>query len=296
MAGRTVANKLGGRSQRLVFFLGLVLAAIAAVIVFAAVNGSDSGTSTGGTVPVVVAQQAIPADTRITKDMLQVEFVPAGEANADAFTARSHLVDRVVTEDVEAGAQVLPAMVSERAGDGLAFKVEPGMRGISVEVREVVTAGGNIKPGDQVDLVGIFEVTSVEAANHLLAQLGTGYTVAEPEFVAAIAAAPSSAAGEEEEEPERFVLTVTLLQNVKILGLAQTLTETTAGGTFAEDVEENADTEPRASTATLELTPNQAQMATTGDEYGIYRMDIRAPGDDAVVAVEPTLIVVEKVQ
>ncbi len=77
MAGHTVAKKFGGRSQRLVLFLGLVLAAIAAVIVFAAVNGADSG---GGsdTVPVVQAKEAIPADTRITSDMLEVKFVSAG--------------------------------------------------------------------------------------------------------------------------------------------------------------------------------------------------------------------------
>ncbi len=177
-------------------------------------------------------------------------------------------------------------MVSDFAGDGLAFKVEPGMRGISVEVREVVTAGGNIKPGDKVDLVGVFEVESAEAANHLLAQLGTTYTVTEPQLAAA-------GTGEEEEEsPDSFVLTVTLLQNVKVLGLAQTLTPTTSGGTFAEEVEE-ADTEPGAATATLQATPGQAQMLTTADEYGILRMDVRGPSDEAAVEVQPTLIVVE---
>jgi Flp pilus assembly protein CpaB len=92
-----------------------------------------------------------------------------------------------------------------------------------------------------------------------------------------------------------FVLTATLLQNVKVLGLAQTLTPTTSGGTFAEEVKE-VDAEPGAATATLQVTPSQAQMLTTADEYGIMRFDVRAPGDEGVVEVQPTLVAVERTQ
>lgn len=286
MAGHAAAKKFGGRSQRLVLFLGLVLAAIAAVIVFAAVNSADSGGS--DTVPVVQAKEAIPADTRITSDMLEVKFVSPEEADADAFTSRSQLVDRVVTEDVAAGAQVLTTDVSDVAGDGLTFKVEPGMRAISVGVQEVVTAGGNVKPGDRVDVVGIFKVADAEAANHILQILGVDYTVQEPPKPAPTAASE----GEDTEAGEDLVLTVTLLQNVKLLAMAQSLTETTAGGNVADDLDE-AEAEPRASTATLELTPQQAQEITWVDNYGIVRMDARAVGDDQIVDVVPALLRIE---
>ncbi len=287
MAGQTIARPRGDKTQRYVFYLGVLLAGIAAVIVFVAVNGADSGSGGGGNVPVVVANEAIPAQTRITADHLRVDFVAADEADANAFTSRTQLVDRVVTEEVAAGAQILPSAVSNTAGDGLAFKVTPGMRGLSVNVQEVVTAGGNIIPGDHVDMVGIFQLETVEAANHLLAQLGTPYSVTEPQV------APADA--DESEVPRTFVLTVTLIQNVKVLGLAQTLTPTTAGGTFAEEVEE-ADAQPRASTATVEVTPDKAQMLTTADVYGILRFDVRAPGDESVVEVQPTFIVVDRTQ
>ena len=285
MAGQTIARPQGGKTQRYVFYLGLLLAGIAAVIVFVAVNGADSGGGGGGgNVPVVVANEAIPAQTRITSDMLKVEFVSPDKAEANAFTSRTQLVDRVVTEEVAAGAQILPSAVSNTAGDGLAFKVEPGMRGLSVNVNEVVTAGGNIKPGDHVDMVAIFQLETVEAANHLLAQLGTPYSVTEPPVLPADA--------DETEAPRTFVLTVTLIQNVKVLGLAQTLTPTTAGGTFAEEVDETV-AEPQASTATVEVTPDNAQMLTTADEYGVIRFDVRAPGDESIVEVQPTFIVVD---
>jgi len=291
MAGRTVAKKFGGRSQRLVLLLGLVLAAIAAVIVFTAVNGADSGSSSSGKVPVVVANEAIPAQTRITSDMLKVQFVSPDQVQANAFTSRGQLMDRVITEDVAAGAQILPATVSDTAGDGLAFKVEPGMRGISVGVREVVTAGGNLKPGDNVDVVGIFELADVESANFILQVLGMEYQMTEPPRPA-----PTTTTTEEGatvEDRGNLVLTVTMLQNVKLLALAQTLTEASAGGNVADDAAE-VDSEPRAATATVELTPQQAQEITWADHFGVLRMDARAVGDETIAEVAPTLLWIER--
>ncbi len=273
----------GDKTQRYVFYLGLLLAGIAAIIVFVAVNGADSGGGGGGSgnVPVVVANDAIPAQTRITADMLTVKFVSPEEANVDAFTSRGQLVDRVVTEEVAAGAQILPAAVSDTAGDGLTFKVEPGMRGISVGVQEVVTAGGNLRPGDRVDMVGIFSVPDVESANFILQILGLDYQLSAPPGPA------SSTTGEEGEETDLF-LTVTMLQNVKLLALAQSLTESTAGGNVADDAAET-DSEPLAATATVELTPQQAQEITWADQFGVLRMEARAVGDEGIVDVVPAL-------
>ena len=287
MAGQTMAKPRGNKTQRYVFYLGLLLAGIAAIIVFVAVNGAESGStggSGGGNVPVVVANDVIPAQTRITADMLTVNFVSPEEASADAFTSRGQLVDRVVTEEVAAGAQILPAAVSDSAGDGLAFKVEPGMRGISVSVQEVVTAGGNLRPGDRVDLVGIFSVTDVESANYILQILGLDYQLVDPPKPA-----PTTTAEEGEETNQTdLILTVTMLQNVKLLALAQSLTETTAGGNVADDAAE-IESEPRAATATMELTPQQAQEITWADQFGVIRMEARAVGDETIVDVVPTL-------
>ncbi len=287
MAGQTMAKPRGNKTQRYVFYLGLLLAGIAGIIVFVAVNGAESGStggSAGGNVPVVVANDVIPAQTRITADMLTVNFVSPEEASADAFTSRGQLVDRVVTEEVAAGAQILPAAVSDTAGDGLAFKVEPGMRGISVTVQEVVIAGGNLRPGDRVDMVGIFSVADVESANYILQILGLDYQLVDPPKPAPTTTAEE---GEVTNEPD-LILTVTMLQNVKLLALAQSLTESTAGGNVADDAAET-ESEPRAATATIELTPQQAQEITWADQFGVIRMEARAVGDESIVDVVPTL-------
>jgi len=288
MAGQTMTKPRGDKTQRYVFYLGLLLAGIAAIIVFVAVNGADSGGGGGGggNVPVVVANDAIPAQTRITADMLTVEFVSPDEATVDAFTSRGQLVDRVVTEEVAAGAQIVPSMVSDTAGDGLAFKVEPGMRGISVSVQEVVTAGGNLRPGDHVDMVGIFTVADVASAEFILQILGLDYQLVDPPKPAT-----STTSGEETDQGD-LTLTVTMLQNVKLLALAQSLTESTAGGNVADDATE-LESEPRAATATVELTPQQAQELTWADHFGVLRMEARAVGDETVVDVVPTLFRLE---
>ncbi len=287
MAGQTIAKPRGEKRQRYVFYLGVLLATIAAVVAFVAVRNADSGTTSGSSVPVVQTKEAIPADTRITSDMLEVKFVSSDEAQADAFTSRSQLIDRVVTEDVAAGAQLLTSSVSDVAGDGLTFRVQPGMRGVSVGVREVVTAGGNVKPGDHVDVVGIFSVADAEAANHILQVLGLQHTVAEPPRAASATTAEGE--GVNAATSEDLVLTVTLLQNVKLLAIAQSLTETTAGGNVADELDE-ADSDPSAATATLELNPQQAQEITWVDNFGIVRMDARAVGDEEIVDVVPTLL------
>ena len=83
-----------------------------------------------------------------------------------------------------------------------------------------------------------------------------------------------------------------MLQNVKLLALAQSLTESTAGGNVADDAAET-DSEPLAATATVELTPQQAQEITWADHFGVLRMEARAVGDETIVDVVPTLFRLE---
>ncbi len=280
---RAVAGSRPERGNRVFLVLAVVAALIAAVLVFAALNGGsgdDGGVDTVATAKVVVAQQGIPANTRITAEMLEIKFLPTDEVNAEAFTAPSQVIDRVATEEVAAGDQIVPILVSRSAGEGVSFVVQPGYRAISVEVHEVVTAGGNLEPGDYVDIIGIFEVSDVAAANYLLTVLGLPYEVSAP---------PPPATDAERSGNDRLVLTMTLLQNVKLLALAQSLTEDTAGGNAADDPTD-AEPNPSAATTTLELTPQQAQEITWSDEYAILRMDGRAIGDDAIVEVTPVLL------
>lgn len=272
MAGNTLTKSIAG-SQRLLLYGGLMLAAISAILVFMIASGQSGG---GNAVAVLTAKQDIPAQTRINLDMLEVRFVNPDEAVVDAYNSRGQAIDHVAVQNIAAGAQIVPNMLSQSAGEGLAFVVASGMRAVSIEVQEVVTAGGNIEPGDRVDIIGLFEVSGGVDPNAMLAVLAPGQSVD---------AAAGALAG-------RAVLTVTLLQDVKVLGVAQSLAPQPAGegATDTADVE----SQPRASTATLELTPQQAQVITLADEFGILRMAARGLGDAEVAPLQPSLIPLER--
>lgn len=276
MAGGTLTKGIAG-SQRLLFYSGLIMAAVSAILVFIIASGQSDGGG-GDTVAVLAAKQDIPAQTRITSEMLEVRFVSPAEAVVDAYNSRGQAIDHVTVQDVPAGTQIVPSMLSQAAGEGLTFVVAAGMRAVSIEVEEVVTAGGNIEPGDRVDIIGLFEVSGETDPNVLLAVLAPGQNVSPLEGV---------------EAGTRMVLTVTLLQDVKVLGIGQSLAPNPAavdGGSAAADGE----AEPRASTATLELNPQQAQVITLADEFGILRMSARPPGDTEVAPLQPSLIPLER--
>ncbi len=258
-------------TQRFVLIAGVVCGLIAAILVFAVV--AQSGGSEGdGSQSVVVAKQDIPAQSRLIADILDVETLPADEVNPEAFTARSQVVNRITGEAITAGDQILPTMVSDRAGESLAFTIGAGKRAVSIEVKESVTAGGNVQPGDQVDVVGIFALDKDADVTALLAVVAPGGEAVITPF------------GTDRN------LTVTLLQDVKVLAVGQSLVkseeETTTRTTQPET---DAEGRPKAKSITLEVSPQQAQLLVLADEYAVLRLAVRAFGDLGPVGIAPMI-------
>jgi len=258
-------------TQRFVLIAGVVCGLIAAILVFAVV--AQSGGSEGdGSRSVVVAKQDIPAQSRLIADILEVKTLPADEVNPEAFTARSQVVNRITGQAITAGDQILPTMVSDRAGESLAFTIGAGKRAVSIEVKESVTAGGNVQPGDQVDVVGIFALDKDADVTALLAVVAPGGEAVITPF------------GTDRN------LTVTLLQDVKVLAVGQSLVkseeETTTRTTQPET---DAEGRPKAKSVTLEVSPQQAQLLALGDEYAVLRLSVRAFGDLGPVGIAPMI-------
>lgn len=305
MARSEAARPFGERKQRLVLYVGLLFAALAAILVLVIVSGSGGGGGGTANVRVVKAIDVIPAGTIITTEMLEVTFQPADEVNVAAFSSPEAVVGRITSEELSGGAQILPSQVSDRAGAGLTFTVTPGMRAISIDAREVVTAGGNLQPGDEVDVVGVFEVTSLEALQSLIAVFAPGHEVNIPlaplspsladALTALTLAAEDDDSGFESGGNVSFNVTVTLSQNTKVLALSQTAVGEPVGadGTFTEEPLLGL-TEPRAVTATLEVTPAQAQMMVLANQYGALRLSLRSFDDDGVAELAPVITLIDR--
>ncbi len=257
-------------TQRWVLIAGVVVGLIAAILVFVVV--SQAGGSGESDRSVVVAKEDIPAQSRLIADMLEVKTLPADEVHAEAFTARSQVVNRITAEPITAGDQIVPTMVSDRAGESLAFKIAPGKRAVSIEVKEAVTAGGNVQPGDQVDVVGIFELDKDTDVSAVLAVVAPGHEAVITPF------------GTDRN------LTVTLLQNVKVLAVGQSLAKSEEEtSTIVTKPETDAEGRPKAKSVTLEVTPQQAQLVSLADEYAVLRLTVRPFGDGGPVGLPPVI-------
>lgn len=279
---RTAATASGGRINRRFLLLALVAGLVSAILVFAALSGGGDdggGSSTAGlTVPVVVAKNDIPARAEITAGMVEIRQVPVNDRSELAFTDITQVEGQVTRYPVAAGEHVLSTKVVSLTGpeadaESLSFVVPPGMRGIAITVNEVIGSGGLVLPGDYVDVIAVFDV-----------DFRTGQ-------------------GEEQsrETEDRFLAT-TVLQNVEVLAVAQTIVDAAPAAASSEDGEVADETEapaadtdgsqrsrnteaeanPEAATVTLAVTLEEAQKIFLVEENGIIRLALRPFGEDEV--------------
>jgi pilus assembly protein CpaB len=269
----------GRGAGRLSLWLGLAAAAAAAVLIALILSGgADSEKIVPATRLAVVANRDIPAQTRITAEMLKVDTFELAEVDANAFTTVAQLEKRVTATGVQAGQVIVPSMVSTTAGENLTFNIAPGMRAVAMTAKEVITAGGNITPGDRVDVIGVVEVP----ANTNIADIIAGLT-GEPSpplpFV------PPNRASR---------VTFTLMHDIKVLAVAQNLPNqpqpaatTTAGG--ATNPAPNEAANPGAATVTLEVNPQQAQIMPVAEEKATLRLSLRPFGEGGRGPVSPII-------
>jgi Flp pilus assembly protein CpaB len=197
-----------GQGGKLALWLGIMLGILAAIIVAIALTGSGGDEkSVPATRVAVVASRDIPANTRLTSSMLKTEVFDLKDVDAESFTAVSQVTNRVTARDIKTGDVILPVLVSETRGSGLTFTVKPGMRAVSIGVKEVVTAGGNIAPGNYVDVMGFFNVPKGYDINNTI-NVFLNSKQLRPVL-------PSN--------DDNTTVTLTFLQNVRVLAVAQSL-------------------------------------------------------------------------
>jgi len=244
--------------SRLPLILGLILGLVAAVLVVVYLTSAkDEGSSTSsgtGDFPVVVAKQSIAANVKITAEMVEVRTVPQSDQITGAFTTTEGLVGKVTRVTIVANEQISDTKVlstdsaSIGANPPLSLLVEPGTRAVSAEMSSLIGAGGNIRPGDYVDVILIVEV-KLNGPN------GESFN--------------DTVAG-------------TVLQNVKVLAIDQERTNPDPAANTDPDKSKQAN--EAATTATLSLTPSQAEVIAVAGQWGKAHggrlsMSLRGPGD-----------------
>lgn len=251
--GMTLGLKGGKMPLVLGLVFGVIAAILAAVYLSSAGGGGGSVSSGVTTMPAVVSAKNIDAGTRITADMVTVRDVAKDDLLPGAFDKPDGVVGQVTTVNLVAGEQVIATKITATgaalkdfgANPPLALLVDPGMRAVSVEVNSIVGAGGLIRPGDFVDVVLTVKYDSPHG-------LSNGKNQA----------------------------SVTILQNVKVLALNQTVEVPSS----SQDPTKQPGNQDKATTATLAVTPAQGEVLTLADSCranfeGRLALAVRSFGD-----------------
>ena len=271
-------NVLGGKGNKGVLVLALVLGLLSAVLVFVYLSQSGGGEEeaaapSGDAKSVVVASQDIPAGTKITEDMVRVKNVSAEAVVPRALTTTEMVVGSVarfpITTDEQILASRLAGGITVPEGDKvpLTYIVPEGMRAVAVNTKQVIGAGGLVLPGDYVDIIFVAQVKT-----DLPPPLDLSH------------------------------ISQTILQNLEVLAVEQTIEEVVPEGTNdgAEDGEvaervavDRPDPDPEAITVTLAVTPEQAEIlamadviakASDNDDCDI-RLSLRRFGDQTQASI-----------
>jgi pilus assembly protein CpaB len=244
-------NVLGGKGNRGVLVTALFLGLLSAVLVFVYLSqsggGGEEAAPTGETKSVVVASQDITAGTRITEDMVRVKNVSADAVVPNALTTTETVVGSVARFPITADEQILENRlaaggleVAKGEKMPLAYIVPEGMRAVGVNTKQVISAGGLVLPGDYVDIIFVAEVK----------------TDLPPPL-------------------DRSHISQTILQNVEVLAVEQTVEQVVPSGTAGDGTSDGAvsdrvtldraDPNPEAITVTLAVKPDQAEILAMAD-------------------------------
>lgn len=243
--------------SRVLVVAAVLFAAVAAALVFVALQQrtEEGQGSVGAVTDVVVAARDLPANTRLTADMLEVRAVPAQAALTDGYASIEALVGLPTRYPLARGEQLTRLKVGVDAiqdKDDLALVLPTGKRGFAVEVTEITGVGGLLLPGNTVDVIAVFD---------------------------------EGAAGIDK--------AVMLLQNIQVLSVGQEAQEpvpaaagASEGAVVGEEVRarrpEDVERQPEARTVTLAVTPAEAQLLALAQENGRLWLALR-PFDDSEI-------------
>lgn len=181
---------------------------------------------------VVVAAKEIPPGVAITPDTVRVSPYLRASVPPGAFTSPQQVQGKIVKTTINVGEPIIASRLGEKAG--IPVMLAPGHRAIAVRVNEFVGVSGFIAPNDRVDVIVHITPPATEST-------------------------------------EAVQLAKTVLQNKRVLSVAQTL-------------EERKDGKPQpASSITLELTPDEAEKLSVASLQGQIVLSLRPMQDEQFV-------------
>lgn len=121
---------------------------------------------------IVVAVNTIPANVKVTSDMVAIKSIPAEGVHPEAFTSVEKIVNGVSKVEIVKGEQILSnKIVTDTNKATLTYKVPENMRAVSIPVTEVSGVAGYINPGDKIDILATYDNKDVNPVSITYTQL-----------------------------------------------------------------------------------------------------------------------------
>jgi Flp pilus assembly protein CpaB len=225
----------------------------------------------------------------VTNKLVELKDVLVSSAAVGAVTSQTQLQGMVLTTSVARGQQIVTSQLGTPEAQGLSYRVQTGMRAISIPVDRRNAVGGAIKEGDRVDVIATFDA---DHFNQMETTPSTGPVVVP-------AAAPGSTASVpviqttkmnlgmvlSPAEVERVktltgldlnqavsAVSITLLQQVDVLAVDHLLPVTTensnGGGVLASERQTTTKEVPDSPVITLMVTPADAERIVYAQTWG----------------------------
>ena len=215
------------------------------------------------TVPVLVATQDIPVRVPIAQNMVATKYIAEDAKHPRAVSDPKDAVGKITKLPITAGEQVLDSkFAAARAESGLTFIIPPNKRAVSISVSEVIGSGGNILPGDLVDVIGIFDAKTM--GKDMAAYILQGIEVL---------AVAQTKPGESLQEPS-------VAQRVETAAAAPIAGQRTTPAQTRQDAPKE---QPNARTVTLAVSPEEAQRLVLAESRGELRLALRPINDPTLV-------------
>ena len=155
------------RRARLVLIVGLLFAVGAGATTFFVANTAKSEAPAPiPTSSIIVAAREIPPKTQITAADLKLVKMNTEVVPPAAITTAEEAVGRITITSISVGEPILPTKLGSANGqiftvfpaaalgtDGAPVVNSPNYRAMSITVADAQAAGGNIQPGDLVDVL-----------------------------------------------------------------------------------------------------------------------------------------------
>ncbi len=138
----------------LVFLLSVLVAGVASLFVYRAVQRIPVREVEVKSYQVAVASRTLPVGTMLTASDVRLVAWPSSSPVAGGFSTVEEVVNRgLVASVVENEPLTATKVAVPEAGAGLPPTITAGMRAISVKVNEVIGVAGFVVPGTRVDVV-----------------------------------------------------------------------------------------------------------------------------------------------